>query len=123
LNLVRITFAGAGGTQPSGYTLLPFDYAIVDSTAGPVVVNAGPLASGQYYTVKQDPATTLANSITVNGVGANLEQPLGPPGGNVPPGTFAGAGAVVLNVANEIGSEFAWANTGSTGGYTLVTTP
>jgi hypothetical protein len=127
LNVVRMTFAGGGGTVASGYTLQPFDYLIVDATGGNCVVNAGALSSGQFYIVKQDPATTTANTITINGVGASLEQPLGPPGGNVAPGTFAGASAVVLNLigagGSELGSEFAWANAGSLGGYTLVTTP
>lgn len=119
-NLVRVNSGGTGGAQASPYTAKPFDYIEADTSTGNVVINGGALGSGQWYIVKHDAATSLAvNTLTVNGVGANLEQPLGPPGGNVNPGTFAGANAVVLNAEAMRGSRFSWTNGGSSGGYTL----
>lgn len=121
VNLVRVNHGGTGGAQASPYTMQPFDYVEVDTSTGNVVLNAGTLASSQWYGFKHDANTSLSsNTLTVNGVGANLEQPLGPPGGNVPPGTFAGAAAVVLNAEAERGTSCIWLNGGSAGGYTLV---
>lgn len=121
MNIVRVNHGGTGGAQASPYTMQPYDYVEVDTSTGSVVLNAGALTSGQWYAFKHSADTSLAtNTLTVNGVGANLEQPLGPPGGNVSPGTFAGPSAVVLNAEAERGTTCIWVNGGSSAGYGLA---
>jgi hypothetical protein len=121
VNIVKVNSAGTGGAQASPYTMQPYDYVIADTSTGNVVLNGGSLTSGQWYAFKHSADTSLAtNTLTVNGVGANLEKPLGPPGGNVNPGTFAGANAVVLAAESERGTSCVWVNGGSAAGYDLA---
>jgi hypothetical protein len=117
LNIVRVNSGGTGGAQASPYTANNLDTVIVDTSTGNVVVNIPTLTTGQWVQVIQDPNTSLAtNTVTINGVGANLQVPVGP-SGTQPPGSFAAS--VVLNSENQRGSDFVWFNGGSAGGYQL----
>jgi hypothetical protein len=119
-NLVRVTFAGGGGSVATPYTAKPGDTVVVDSSGGAITVNIPTLGVNQFVQVNHDPNTSIAtNTVSVVGIGANIEEPV--PNNGTFVGTFAFGGSTsVYSGSGIVGASFRWFNGGSAGGYQLA---
>lgn len=124
-NIVRVNATGAGGAQASPYNANPWDFVIVDTSVGNVVVNLPTLSGlGTEVTVKHDDATSLVtNSFTVNGPTSPavlLAEPSPNNGSFAASVQFPPAGTPSQNRPLYAGTELSWFNGGSSGGYLLT---
>jgi len=104
LNIVRVSNAT--------YNAVAFDVVVCDTSIGNVVVNLPALNPGEWVTIVQDAATSLAvNTVTINGNGTNILQPA--------PSVATFAASFVMNTVDQEGAALQWFNGGSANGYLL----
>ena len=123
---VRVNANGSGGALPSPYNANPWDYIVIDTSVGSVVINLPTLTSpGVTVWTKHDDNTSLAaNTVTINGPSSPAVQIAQPVPNN---GTFGAsyqyppAGTPPGNLQLYRGTQLNWFNGGSAGGYLLTT--
>ncbi|HTP97956.1 MAG TPA: hypothetical protein VMN56_01440, partial [Casimicrobiaceae bacterium] len=94
------------------YNAVAFDVVVCDTSIGNVVVNLPALNPGEWVTIVQDAATSLAvNTVTINGNGTNILQPA--------PSVATFAASFVMNTVDQEGAALQWFNGGSANGYLL----
>lgn len=126
-NIVRVNATGVGADAASPYNANPWDYVIVDTSLGSVVINLPNLSSrGLTVWIKHDDNTTLppGTTVTINGPAApavNLAQPAPNNGTFSASYQYPPPNTPVQNLPLYRGTQLNWFNGGSAGGYLLTT--
>lgn len=122
---VRVNANGSGGAQASPYNAQPFDFVVIDTSQGSVVVNLPNLSvPGETVWTKHDSDTTLpaGTTVTINGAsGQNIAQPSPNQGSFAASYQYPPAGTPTQNLPLYIGTQLNWMNGGSAGGLLLTT--